>query len=277
MFIPLSAENEDWKTPPLVTILLIVFNVLVFIVLQDMDPTSDFTMGYSTVPKEIVTNEDIVTPDETIYDPYTDQEYEIPGLKETSIPVHFTLLTSMFMHVGWMHLIGNMLYLWVFGFSVEDELGHLRFLGFYLAVGLASALAHVAASYEGGNAIIPTLGASGAISGVLGAFLIGHAERKIRIMIMLFRIVEMPAVAALAIWFGMQLLGGYSSLDHEGGGVAYVAHIGGFVAGGVLIWAFKPDDPEAKQAQVEAEERAAEEQVRAEEVVGVHDWRKVKV
>lgn len=282
MFIPLTADNEGWQTPPLMTILLIVFNALVFIILQDMDANSDFTLGFSTVAREIVTNEDVVTPDETIYDPYTMREYRIPGLKKTPIPVRLTVLTSMFMHVGWMHLIGNMLFLWVFGVNIEDHLGHFRFLGFYLAAGILSDLAQVAASADGPNALIPTLGASGAISGVLGAFLVCHAERKIRILLFFHSIVEMPAVWAIGIWFGMQMLNGVSSIDSEGGGVAYTAHIVGFIAGGVLIWAFQPAKKEEHAAEGEEPSPAAPiaaapvEQPEEEEVVGVFDWRKIK-
>jgi membrane associated rhomboid family serine protease len=166
------------------------------------------------------------------------------------VPVRWTLLTSMFMHAGWMHLLGNMLFLWIFGDNIEDDLGHFRFLVFYLLTGVLASLAHVYMNHEGEDARIPSLGASGAISGVLGAYLIRHPQRKVH-MLLLFRfIITVPAIVALGVWFAMQMLGGIGSLSGEGDGVAYAAHIGGFVAGGLLIWLFVPSKQRKEMADV---------------------------
>src|SRR5712671_1311043 len=144
-----------------------------------------------------------------------------------------TVLTAMFLHGGWLHLLGNMLYLWIFGDNVEDRLGHGRFLFFYVGCGLVAALTQVALSPD---SAVPTVGASGAIAGVLGAYLISFPRSRVVTIIPIFIfpwIVEIPAVAYLIIWFAMQLLFGVASLGHAEalGGVAWWAHVGGFVAG----------------------------------------------
>ncbi|QYK40516.1 MAG: rhomboid family intramembrane serine protease [Paracoccaceae bacterium] len=143
-------------------------------------------------------------------------------------------LTSMFLHGGWMHLIGNMLFLWIFGDNIEDELGHLRFLGFYLLAGFLAAAGQVVAEPY---SPIPMVGASGAIAGVLGAYLVMFPRAKVDVLIIIvifFRIFPVPAWIMLCLWFGLQLLGGFSTPSDEGG-VAYWAHAGGFLAGMVLI------------------------------------------
>ncbi|QUJ78004.1 rhomboid family intramembrane serine protease [Sulfitobacter albidus] len=143
------------------------------------------------------------------------------------------LFTSMFLHGGWLHLAGNMLFLWIFGDNVEDEMGHLRFAGFYTVAGIAAGLVHVVsdpASY------VPTVGASGAIAGVMGAYLLLFPKAKVDILIIFivfFRIFPIPAWIMLALWFGMQFVGGLSSVQGTGG-VAYWAHAGGFIAGLML-------------------------------------------
>lgn len=139
------------------------------------------------------------------------------------------LLTSMFLHGGWMHLIGNMLYLYIFGDNLEDVMGHTRFALFYLAAGLLAAVIHVAAAPW---SMVPTVGASGAIAGVMGGYLLLFPKARVDIFI-LFRIIPVPAWITLAAWFAMQLWGGWGASGDEGG-VAYWAHIGGFVAGVVL-------------------------------------------
>jgi membrane associated rhomboid family serine protease len=139
------------------------------------------------------------------------------------------LLTSQFLHAGWMHLVGNMLFLWIFGDNVEDEMGHLPFLGFYLVVGALSGYAHVVAdplSY------VPTVGASGAIAGVMGAYLLLYPKARIDILFF-FRIFPIPAWIMLMVWFSMQFVGGMGATPGTGG-VAYWAHAGGFLAGLIL-------------------------------------------
>ena len=148
----------------------------------------------------------------------------------------------MFWHGGWLHLIGNMLYLWIFGDNVEDRLGHLRFLFFYVAAGAAAGLTHVALSP---GSVLPTVGASGAIAGVLGAYLVTYPRSRVLTFVPVFFLpwfVEIPAVVYLVFWFLMQLLEGFGSLGTpmETGGVAVWAHVGGFVAGVILIKLLQP-------------------------------------
>lgn len=156
----------------------------------------------------------------------------VPGKVAQGWDIH-TLITSMFLHGGWMHLAGNMLYLWIFGDNVEDEMGHGRFLAFYLACGLAAAAAQV---WPDPASPVPMVGASGAIAGVLGAYLLLFPRARVDVLfifVIFFRIFSIPAWIVLGAWFGLQLVSGYSE-PVEGGGVAYWAHAGGFVAGAVL-------------------------------------------
>ncbi len=152
------------------------------------------------------------------------------------VPPGLTLFTSMFLHGGWLHLIGNMLFLWVFGDNVEDAMGHLRFLFFYVICGVAADLAHVAASLD---STVPTIGASGAVSGVLGAYLVLHP--KVRVLTLFFRfIMRLPAFVVLGSWIGLQLLNAWMEAGGAaGGGIAWWAHIGGFFIGAVLVVPFR--------------------------------------
>lgn len=148
------------------------------------------------------------------------------------------LLTSQFLHAGWLHLAGNILFLWVFGDNVEDEMGHLPYLGFYLITGVLSGLAHVAADP---TSFVPTVGASGAIAGVMGGYLLLFPKAKVDILlvfVIFFRIFPIPAWIILMLWFGMQFIGGLGTVPGTGG-VAYWAHVGGFIAGVLLtvpVW-----------------------------------------
>ncbi|MFZ1268016.1 MAG: rhomboid family intramembrane serine protease, partial [Anaerolineae bacterium] len=148
-----------------------------------------------------------------------------------------TLFTAMFMHAGWVHLAGNMLYLWIFGDNVEDRFGHLKFIIFYLLCGLAATFAQLAFS-AGSN--VPNLGASGAIAGVLGAYLILFPQGKVRVL-MGNRVMPMPALIVIGLWIVLQFFSGIGSISNtaDTGGVAYMAHIGGFVAGLVLTFLFR--------------------------------------
>jgi membrane associated rhomboid family serine protease len=146
---------------------------------------------------------------------------------------YHTFVTSMFLHGGFMHLAGNMLFLFIFGDNLEDEMGHFGFLGFYLATGIAAGLIHVIA---GPASIVPTVGASGAIAGVMGGYLLLFPKAKVDILIVFivfFKILPLPAWIMLGLWFGLQLIGSFGS-DPDAGGVAYWAHSGGFVAGILL-------------------------------------------
>ena len=215
--IPLRDDNPTvlW---PVVTIALIVANTAVFFYELSLEPRllETFIYQMGMVPASII-------------------QAHIPGTGG-----YFTVLTSMFLHGGWMHIIGNMLYLWIFGNNIEDSMGHFRFVIFYLVTGLAAAAAHLALNPA---STIPTIGASGAVSGVLGAYLVLFPHARIQTLITLgffIRIVYLPAWVLLIFWIGLQLLNqAVAPLDSVGGGVAYAAHIGGFVAGIALIFLFR--------------------------------------
>jgi membrane associated rhomboid family serine protease len=169
-----------------------------------------------------------------------------PGIVVQGIwPAWTTLFTSMFLHGGWMHIIGNMLFLWIFGNNTEDTLGHIRFLVFYLLCGLAAAGLHI---ILGWNSAIPTLGASGAIAGVLGAYihLFPHARITTLVFFLIITVIELPAQVVLGFWFIIQfynmLIGAVATMGRggESGGIAFGAHVGGFVAGWLLIRLMAP-------------------------------------
>jgi membrane associated rhomboid family serine protease len=203
---------------PAVTVLLIALNVLAFLYELSLGEALDvFIMRYGAVPLRFM----------------------LAGqLEEVSTAERFLpLLTSMFLHGGWLHLGGNMLYLWVFGDNVEDRLGHGRFVAFYLACGLAAALTQI---YVHPSSKIPMVGASGAVAGVLGAYLILFPHARVLALIPIlffFQMVELPAALFLVFWFLMQFLSGTISITgtpYVTGGVAWWAHIGGFVCGVAL-------------------------------------------
>ena len=156
------------------------------------------------------------------------------------VPPYLTMFTSMFLHGGWMHLIGNMLYLWIFGDNVEDSMGHGRYIVFYLLCGVAAVLAQ---ALPNPDSTIPMIGASGAISGVLGAYLLLHPHARVLVVIpigFILQTLRLPAGVVLALWFGLQLLS--NVLAQGEGGVAFRAHIGGFIAGMLLIPLMKRRD-----------------------------------
>ncbi|RRQ20967.1 rhomboid family intramembrane serine protease [Thiohalobacter thiocyanaticus] len=216
---PLKDDNPA-ELPPIITVALIAACVLVFfwqLSLGQAQQAAVFAFG--TVPAVLF------------------------GLAELPpelqlIPAELTLFTSMFMHGGWMHIIGNMLYLWIFGNNVEDAMGHVRFIVFYLVCGLVAVLAH---ALPGPESTVPMIGASGAISGVLGAYLLLYPHARVLVAIPFGFIIQtfyLPAVAVLGLWFVIQLLSSATTAG-EGGGVAWGAHIGGFVAGMLLVPLFK--------------------------------------
>jgi membrane associated rhomboid family serine protease len=167
-------------------------------------------------------------------------DYELDAFLRTygTVPRRFKvadLFTSMFLHGGWMHLVGNLWFLWVFGDNVEDILGHASFLVFYLACGVAGGVAHVLANPD---STVPAIGASGAISGVMGAYLLKFPRSRVTTLIFFLLTIEVPALLMIGYWFLTQLLSGFGSLasaDPNSGGTAWFAHIGGFAAGCVLI------------------------------------------
>ena len=239
MICPLADDNTDRASFPIINVTLIVVNILVFVFLQEMGNNLDFTYAFSTVPAEISTGRDVVTSDETVQVDTTEglQQVTVPGLQETPIPVYLTMLTSMFMHGGMMHLLGNMWFLWIFGDNIENDLGRVRYVVFYLLCGIIASLAHLLPNMTGPSSMIPSLGASGAISGVMGAYLVLHARRRVRILL-LRMVTDVPGFVAVGLWFLFQLVSSVAALGGAGGGVAYGAHIGGFVAGVVLAKPF---------------------------------------
>ena len=237
MVFPIGDDNTGRLRTPYITYLLIALNVLVFVFLQGMGTNERFTYAFSTVPQEIRTGEDVARP---VRVELGDQVATIP-LQRTPGSVYLTLLVSMFMHGGLMHLLGNMLFLWIFGDNVEDDLGHGRYTVFYLATGLLASAAHVISTFTfGDNPFIPSLGASGAISGVMGGYLVMHPHRRVRV-IMMRMLTTVPGYVAVGLWFVFQLISAFGVISQgpqSSGGVAFMAHIGGFVAGAVLVKVF---------------------------------------
>ncbi len=237
MLLPIGDDNRDRRIRPFINYLLVLINVLVFVFLQDFGSNIKFTYAYSTVPAEILSGKDIVTNDKIYENAYTGERYKMPGLQPTPGIVYETLITSLFMHGGIAHILGNMIFLLVFGDNIENRIGHFRYLIFYLVCGVLASLAHVfTTAILNGNLLVPTLGASGAISGVLGAYMLLYPKRRVKVIIFYF-ITDVPAILAIGLWFVFQLISGAGLLSGEAqvGGVAYAAHIGGFIAGLVLI------------------------------------------
>ncbi len=245
MIFPIADDNTDRTTTPIVNYILIAINILVFVFLQQLGANDRFTYAFSTVPQEIVSGRDITTGDRVVQHPYTGQEVVLPGLQPTPFSVYLTLITSMFMHGGIAHIFGNMLFLWIFGDNIEHTLGHVRYAIYYLVCGVLASLAHVittaifATATDPGGLLIPSLGASGAISGVLGGYILLHPTRRVTVILFRF-LTQVPAYVAIGIWFAFQLINGLGILGggSQQGGVAYAAHIGGFIAGLALVKVF---------------------------------------
>jgi membrane associated rhomboid family serine protease len=249
MVFPIGDDNRDRKTFPYINYLLIALNVFAYIYWQNWGHNNLVTYGYSTVPGEILTGHDIITQTVIAHNPITGQDEQFPGLEATRIPVFLTLFTSMFMHGGLAHLAGNMLYLWIFGDNVEDALGHMKYLFFYLLCGMLAGLSHVFSTYFFGQSLlIPSLGASGAISGILGAYLRLFPGKGVYLWIFFF-IVTVPAFIAVGVWFAFQVVDGLGALGgNDAGGIAYAAHIGGFIAGLLLVGLFAKDFMASRKA-----------------------------
>lgn len=206
--LPIGDDNSARRIVPVVTYILIVLNVLFFFV--ELSGGDAFIMKWAFVPSRFLAN----------------MEGEF-----------VTLFTSMFMHGGWLHLGGNMLYLWIFGDNIEDRFGHVGFVIFYLMSGLAATDAQLAFSLDSN---IPNLGASGAIAGVLGAYILLFPKSRVSVL-QGQRVIPVPALIVIGFWFILQLFSGIGSIasaSSDTGGVAYMAHIGGFVAGFLLTLLF---------------------------------------
>jgi membrane associated rhomboid family serine protease len=227
---PLKDENPTQFFPG-VTIAIIVINVAVWLLVQHGGVGEGFLASLCTfgaIPADITGGLD---PGEVIF-LAADLPCRVGALGWG------TVITSMFMHGGWMHLIGNMWFLWVFGNNIEDSMGHLRYIVFYLLCGVLAAGAHILSDP---GSMVPTVGASGAISGVMGAYLVLYPKVRVQTLFFLFffvRVIPLPAWVLLVEWLVIQVVLGVGSMGAEGGGVAFWAHVGGFVAGIVLIKLF---------------------------------------
>ncbi len=235
MVLPLG-DAERTRIVPVVTYTLIALNVLLYLVQVRKGET--FTTSFAATPYEITHHYDIPRPFLLPLPPeeeFADADFrENPDARiidqgPVPFPVWLTLLTAMFLHGSPLHLAGNMLYLWIFGDNVEEVLGSIGYLLFYLGCGLAASLAQIAANPD---SLIPTLGASGAIAGVMGAYLVWFPYHRVRVLVFRF-ITEVPAVVVIGFWIALQIWQGVGSIGRLGdvGGVAYLAHIGGAVCG----------------------------------------------
>ena len=226
MFFPISDDDQEVNSPAIITNLLLAANIVVFLI-QLANPA--VTYGWSVIPREITTGVDLVEPQEVVVD----------GMSAGAIPqepgpaiIWLTLFSAMFMHGGFGHIAGNMLYLWIFGNNVEHRFGHALFLLFYLSAGLVGNLAQIMMAPD---SVIPSLGASGAIAGVMGAYLILFPHNRVN-AVFFYTVVTVPALVVLGMWIVMQLVssvGSIAATSSELGGVAYMAHVGGFATGAV--------------------------------------------
>lgn len=205
---PIGDDDSSRRTVPVVTYALIALNVLFFF--AELSGGEPFIMRWSVVPRRLIGN------------PSGD---------------FLTVFTSMFMHAGWVHLFGNMLYLWIFGDNVEDRFGHVKFLIFYLICGVAATFAQL---FFNAGSNVPNLGASGAIAGVLGSYILLFPQGRVSVL-MGRGVVPLPALVVIGFWIVLQLINGIGSISDtaQTGGVAYMAHIGGFIAGLVLTFLFR--------------------------------------
>lgn len=204
--LPLGDDNSRRRTLPVVTYALIAVNVLVFVLFELPNPNlAEFITQWGTVPAEIMAGRGLIT-----------------------------LITSMFLHGGWAHLLGNMLFLWIFGDNVEDAFGHGLYTAFYFVAGLAASMAQVLLSP---TSTIPGVGASGAISGVLAAYIVMFGSNRVRVLIG-GMLTTVPAYVMIGLWIVLQFVNGFASIANtaQTGGVAYGAHVGGFFAGLVLTF-----------------------------------------
>jgi membrane associated rhomboid family serine protease len=222
--IPLHDDNPTERFP-FVTISLIVTCIGIFLYQNSLSEKLGevFVLEYGAIPAVVFGTG------------------SLPEEASPAIPAALTLLSSMFLHGGWMHLLGNMLYLWIFGNNIEDAMGHAKFTVFYMLCGVTAALSH---ALTDPSSQIPMVGASGAISAVLGAYLLLYPRAHVLVLLPAVGMTRVPAGVVLGMWFVTQLISGGMSVGAAGGGVAFFAHIGGFVAGMALVGLFKrPEVP----------------------------------
>jgi membrane associated rhomboid family serine protease len=219
MFLPLHDKNPLRVIPfQLVTFSIIVLCVVVFLYQQILQGEQEqaFLLSYGMLPA-VLFDQRALTPELAV------------------LPAELTLLSSMFLHVGWMHLIGNMAFLWVFGDNVEDSMGHWRFVLFYLACGMIASLTHALAQSD---SISPLIGASGGVSGIIGAYLMLHPRVKVMVLVLMRIPIRLPAYWIICFWIGLQV---FSIVTGVEGDTAWWAHIGGLIAGAIMIPFFKRD------------------------------------
>jgi membrane associated rhomboid family serine protease len=221
LFLPLKDINPT-RRKPYITWTLIGMNIVIFLYQLWHGPSIVYSLG--SIPFEITNMTDLTEP--------------LAGMPHGPgpSPIFFTLFSSMFLHGGFLHLGFNMLYLWIFGNNIEDVLGPLRFIIFYLAAGLFAHALHIAADP---GSIVPTIGASGAIAGVMGAYLVLFPQARIMTLLWIFIFIQfiyIPAFVIIIYWIVIQFVRGFLSLDGQLGGVAWFAHIGGFLGGMFMIF-----------------------------------------
>ena len=231
--IPIGDENRGGRLTPVVNYAIIAINVLVFFYQLSLSGPAleQFIFTYGAIPYELTHNVALNPP--------------LP------IPVYLTVFTSMFMHGGWLHILGNMLFLWIFGDNIEDAMGHVKYLIFYLLGGIAAAVGQTVVAPD---STIPMVGASGAIAAVMAAYLVSFPTNLVRVLAFLgyfVTVFRIPAIIMIGIWFLLQFVTGVASLGvptaEQTGGIAFWAHIGGFLAGFLLVWIFR--NPKSVQRQ----------------------------
>ncbi|PEN14934.1 rhomboid family intramembrane serine protease [Longibacter salinarum] len=228
MLIPIGDDDRRLAGPAFVTVGLVMANLLAFFLWQGAGANQIAMYGWSVIPVEITQGIDLV---QTQYVDAGGRSVPVPQAPGPT-PVYLTILTAMFMHGGYAHLFGNLLYLWIFGDNVEHRLGGWRFFGFYVFCGIAATLIQVATAPDG---VIPNLGASGAIAGVLGAYMVFFPKNRVHALF-IYAIVSVPSIVAIGLWVAFQFFNGYGAImeTQQLGGVAYGAHIGGFLTGALL-------------------------------------------
>ncbi len=257
MVLPLG-DLQPTRIVPIVTYILIALNFTVFLVQQERG--EEFTRGFAMTPWEITHNRDLIDPRERpvrvlVPDALGGAHWEVRNEPRehfaSPIPIRWTLLTSMFLHGSWLHLLGNMLYLWIVGDNVEEVLGSVRYLIVYLACGLMVALAQIAANPL---SEIPNLGASGAIAGIMGAYVVWFPRNQMRVLLFNF-ITMLPAVVVIGGWIAMQIWLGAGSFQQgaDSPGVAYLAHVGGALTGIFVAFLFADDARYIKERNAAAE------------------------
>ena len=235
--LPIGDDNSTRRTVPIVVWTLIAMNAYVWYLELKLGPV--FAYGYAAVPYEITHGVDLVR---TTAVELAQGAQRIPQFPGPS-PIYLSLLSSMFMHGSWMHIVGNMLYLGIFGDQIEDLLGHFRFLIFYLLCGLCAAAAHILLAP---GSVVPMLGASGAIAGVLGAYALKFPRNPVRVL-MFTAVIPLPAILVLGGWFALQIVAQVNLVEGQSAGIAYAAHIGGFAAGLLMVGAMRPDHPRGER------------------------------